>query len=165
MQVGPKGKTFREHYQGLAKRGRATGARRTPGVVEARRELRKAADIPHELKYLHQWFLELDETRDYSEGVPGPLLYREMLDWMEAVDAWPAPHEVRALKRLDNIRRFAMLKHLKHTRNKPPAKKKDAGVDDVETFNPSPRKRLAAAKQARQVAVVEAPTTRRGRRT
>lgn len=161
MQKGPGGHTFREHYAGLAERGDAN----------AKRRLREAANIPRELKYLHDWFVELDEKRGFADGVPLPISFVELTQWMEAVDAWPAPHEVRALNTLDRIRRHAMLKHMQQTRGTPTKRATDAERDDVETFKPSPRKRLAAAKAAKElppaskrVAVVK-PSTRGARRT
>lgn len=85
----------RDHLEALA-------SQRVPAAIAAL----EGPPYPEELRYLHEWFLELDSAR--GEGMMGlaPLTYPQVDAWARLQDRRPRPHEVRALFRLDLASRY-----------------------------------------------------------
>jgi len=49
------------------------------------------------------WFIELHNTRDYSEYAAKPITYTEILSWSTLTGRCPLPEDVRLIKMLDRI--------------------------------------------------------------
>jgi len=78
-------------------------------LVRAGRKPRSALDgpdIPIELVYLWNWFMEIARTRAYNEVGPQPIGYVDVLAWATLTGREPRPHEVMALLDLDHAMLF-----------------------------------------------------------
>lgn len=58
---------------------------------------------PALLAHIWQWFLELNQARQYSEMGAMSITFSEILAWSTLSGVSPEPYEVRVLKQLDNV--------------------------------------------------------------
>jgi hypothetical protein len=64
-------------------------------------KLLEPAESPECLKYLWQWFCDLNGGRGYSEAGPMALTYSEIQAWAQLTCSGPAAWEVGVLKQID----------------------------------------------------------------
>jgi len=61
--------------------------------------------FPEELRYLHDWLLQLHGRSGLGFGGIAPLSHQEVEAWARLRDVAPEPHEVEALMVLDGVKR------------------------------------------------------------
>jgi len=66
------------------------------------------SECPAVLRYLFDWFLELDGQRQGHGFGSQAVTFREMQAWAALLDREPTPWEVRVLLRLDHERQRAL---------------------------------------------------------
>lgn len=76
------------------------------GSGEKERAKLYGPEIPRELAYLWEWFMELERTRTVTEAGLEAIGYAEILAWATLTDRVIRPHEVEALVILDLATRF-----------------------------------------------------------
>ena len=80
-------------------------------------------DMPIELLYLWEWYLELSAGRNYgSMGGPLPISHLEIAGWCGLNGIELEKWELRTIKALDRLERMAAAEEYKANRPKPKGK-------------------------------------------
>lgn len=82
--------TRREHYQSLKQQGL--------NVEELNRP-----DVPKDVTYIFDWFLELQNGRQYSNFGPQPFSWTDIKSWAELKNYSLMSWEVDVLKKIDML--------------------------------------------------------------
>lgn len=88
--TGEDGVTRRSHLEVAASRGNAKAIAALEGPP-----------YPEPLRYLHGWAMELVGRSGADMNGLAPISYGTIADWARLTGRAPAPHEIRALLRLD----------------------------------------------------------------
>ena len=86
--------TYGEHLGQLARQGDAKAIAELDGPP-----------FPEELRYVHDWLLQLHGRSGLGFGGIAPLSHQEVEAWARLRDVAPEPHEVEALMVLDGVKR------------------------------------------------------------
>lgn len=88
-----QGVTLREHFEQAERQGATVPELHQPGP-------------PDELRYLWNWFCELDETRKFDAWAGRALVtdFQELRAWRDLLQYDLSPWEVRVLVGLDRLR-------------------------------------------------------------
>lgn len=67
------------------------------------KELDDFVDCPEDLKYIWDWFVELDSTRTGSGFGVNPIQFSEIVAYFTLIDIEPDAFEITALRMLDRV--------------------------------------------------------------
>lgn len=65
-------------------------------------------EFPNQLAYIWSAFFMLNRSRTYSDGVPSPITYEQILAWKNLTETPFGPKEVEVITRIDRIYLGAM---------------------------------------------------------